>query len=225
MSYFDFIRKDSNEKRVRGERGFWSRVASRYDGWVESAFKDQYDVFKPKIASYIGSDDTVLEIGTGTGEVSFHIAPIAASVVSVDISPMMIEVAREKCLKKGFGNIIFQVEDGYDLPFQDSSFSRVVAVNSLQTMKDPFKSIAEGIRVLEDGGEFLSITYCYGDTGFLERAKLLKWIILYGLPSYWNNFKAKDLISLFSKAGFEVVEKEFVWESPKVLFLRCRKSR
>lgn len=224
MGYFDILRKDSHKRRVRGERGFWGRVASRYDDWVDSAFRDQYDVFKPKLASYIGSNDIVLEIGTGTGEVSFHIAPLAKRVVSVDISPQMIEVAREKNLKKGFGNLTFQVEDGYDLPFQDSSFSRVVAVNSLQTMKDPFKAMMEGMRVLEKDGEFLSITYCYGEAGLLERVKLMKWIALYGLPRYWNNFKAEGLMSLFGKAGFEVIEKEFVWENPPVLFLRCRKS-
>ncbi len=81
----------------------------------------------------------------------------------------------------------------------------------------------EGKRVLKDGGEFISITYCYGDSGFLEKAKLIKWVILYGLPKYWLNFTRDELIGYFEKTGFKIMEKEDIWKKPVVLFLRCGK--
>jgi len=180
-------------------------------------------VFRAKISSYIQPDDAVLEVGTGTGDIAFHIAPIARKVVGIDISPEMITVASRKCSELNLKNLTFQVEDAYRLPFAESYFTKVVSCNSLQTMKEPFKAIIEGKRVLKEGGEFICITYCFGDSGFLEQLKLIKWIILYGKPKYWLNFTSNGLIACFEKAGFEIIRKEVVWKKPVALFLRCRK--
>ncbi|MFZ3166958.1 MAG: methyltransferase domain-containing protein [Candidatus Methanoperedens sp.] len=215
--------KNIDDKRKQGERIFWSKIAKIYDRWIESAFRDQYDVFRAKISSYIQPGDAVLEVGTGTGDIAFHIAPIARKVVGIDISPEMITVASRKCSELNLKNLTFQVEDAYRLPFAESYFTKVVSCNSLQTMKEPFKAIIEGKRVLKEGGEFICITYCFGDSGFLEQLKLIKWIILYGKPKYWLNFTSNGLIACFEKAGFEIIRKEVVWKKPVALFLRCRK--
>ncbi len=202
---------------------FWSKVAKVYDQWIESAFRDQYDVFRAKISSYIQQDDIVLEVGTGTGDIALRVAPKAKKVVGIDISPEMIAIASRKISELNLKNLAFQVEDAYKLPFAEFTFTKVMSCNSLQTMKEPFKAIIEGKRVLKEGGEFISITYCFGDSGFLEQLKLMKWIILYGKPKYWLNFTTNGLAACFEKAGFEIIEKEVVWEKPTVLFLRCRK--
>lgn len=215
--------KNVDDKRKQSERKFWSKVAKRYDQWIESAFRDQYDVFRAKISSCIQKDDVVLEIGTGTGDIAVHIAPKAKKVVGIDISPEMIAIARMKNSELNLKNLMFQVEDAYRLPFVESSFTKVTCCNSLQTMKEPFKAIREGKRVLKEKGEFTSITYCFGDSGLLERLKLIKWIILCGKPKYWHNFTSNKLIAYFKKAGFEIIEKEVIWEKPVVLFLRCSK--
>jgi hypothetical protein len=72
-------------------------------------------------------------------------------------------------------------------------------------------------------GDHLCKAYCFGDSGFLELLKLIKWIILNGKPKYWLNFTSNGLIACFEKAGFEIIRKEVVWEKPVVLFLRFRK--
>lgn len=215
--------KNVDDKRKQAEQELWSKVAKIYDQWIESAFRDQYDVFRAKISSCIQQDDVVLEVGTGTGDMAVHIAPKAKKVVGIDISPEMIAIARRKNSELNLKNLMFQVEDAYRLPFVESSFTKVICCNSLQTMKEPFKAIREGKRVLKEKGEFISITYCFGDSGFLEQLKLIKWIILCGKPKYWHNFTSNELIAYFKRAGFEIIEKEAIWEKPVVLFLRCRK--
>ncbi len=215
--------KNVDDKRKQDERKFWNKLAKIYDQWIEDAFSDQYDMFRAKICSYIQQDDAVLEIGTGTGDIAFHVASEAKKVVGIDISPEMIAEAVRKNSELNLKNLTFQVEDAYSLPFAESSFTKVVSCNSLQTMKEPFKAIMEGKRVLKEGGEFISITYCFGDSGFLEQLKLIKWIILYGKPKYWLNFTTNGLTACFEKAGFEIIERETMWEKPDVLFLRCRK--
>ena len=209
--------------RARKETKFWSDVAPSYDSWVEAAFEDQYIAFKDHIAQAVGPQDRVLEVGSGTGNISLHIASHAGSVVGVDISPEMVEVAREKAAERDLGNVRFQVGDAYDLPFEDGSFDKVVCVNVLQTMRSPERAVREGLRVLGDGGEMISITYAYGDSSLWETVKLARWVIKYGKPAYWSNLKGVDLAKLFTEEGFDIVEDAVIWHSPQVVLLRARR--
>ena len=210
-------------ERVRKERRFWSSVAPSYDSWVGEAYEDQYRTFNLHLLDVVGPEDSVLEIGAGTGNISLHIAPHVGSVIGIDLSPEMVQVAREKCSSMGLSNVGFQVGDAYDLPFGDDTFDKVVCVNVLQTMKEPKRAIREGRRVLREGGEMVSMTYAFGDSSAWETIKLARWVIKYGKPAYWSNLKGSDLADLFGTEGFEIVENEVIWDSPKVALIRARK--
>ena len=77
---------------------------------------------------------------------------------------------------------------------------------------------------MKAGGEFITITYCYADAGFGEKVKLIKWVLLYGLPKYWHNFRCRDISDLFKQADLEILEEELVWRKPAVHFIRARKG-
>jgi ubiquinone/menaquinone biosynthesis C-methylase UbiE len=209
--------------RARKERRFWSNVAPSYDTWVETAFEDQYRAFKDRMANAVGPGDRVLEVGSGTGNIALHIAPNVASVVGVDISPEMVQVAREKASLMDLRNVEFQVGDAYHLPFEDRAFDRVVCVNVLQTMRSPDRAIREAYRVLREGGEMISVTYAYGDSSVWETVKLARWVIRYGKPAYWSNLKGVHLAKLLTEEGFDIVEDAVVWRSPQVVLLRARR--
>jgi ubiquinone/menaquinone biosynthesis C-methylase UbiE len=209
--------------RRRGERKFWNKIARIYDSWIEKAFEDQYKVFRVKIRSHVQPTDVVLELGTGTGDIALHVAPYCKNVVGIDIAPEMIAIANRKKSEQNHDNISFQEGDAYDLPFAGDSFDKVICCNALQTMKEPLRAMIEGRKVLKDGGEFLSITYCFDDSSFWDRLKLIKWVMLYGKPRYWINFTREELIAHFKRADFELIEDEDVWLKPVVLFLRSRK--
>jgi ubiquinone/menaquinone biosynthesis C-methylase UbiE len=215
--------RSREERRRRGERRFWDRLARRYDGWISTAFGDQYRVFRATMRGHVDSDDRVLEVGCGTGDIALGLAPHVSQVVGVDISPTMVAVAREKLDASGLGNARFPVADAYALPFEDGAFDKVVAVNSLQAMKEPSRAVAEGKRVLRTGGEFVSITYCYVTSGALEVLKLARWVLRYGLPRYWSNFRCTQVRGLFEAAGLAVEECGSVWERPAVVLVRALK--
>lgn len=215
-----------DESRKIGERKFWNKTAPKYDNWVESAFSGQYHSIKSKLSSYIQPGDTILDLGTGTGEIAFHISKNCKKCICIgtDISSEMIAVAQSKIKERGQNNLTFQAEDAYNLSFPDATFDKIVCVNALQTMKDPINAIKECYRVLKPGGEFLSFTYCFGDSSLWEQLKLAKWVILYGTPRYWTNFTRKDLANKFKNVGFMILESEDVWQKPVILFLRCKKD-
>ncbi len=213
----------SDETRKRDEARFWSKVAPQYDDWVDAAYMDQYVAFRSAMRGLVEPSDMVLDIATGTGNIAFHIAPRVAAVVGIDNSREMIEVAEAKLEATTINNLVFLVEDAYDLPFDDGMFDKVVCVNALQTMAEPLRAIREGARVLRDGGEFISVTYAFGDSGPIEYLKLSRWIIKFGRPKYWSNFKTKDLRGLFEEAGLQVVGSKRVWDKPVVEMVRARR--
>jgi ubiquinone/menaquinone biosynthesis C-methylase UbiE len=212
------------ERRIRDEKKFWNKVARQYDNWISEAFSDQYKVNKSKLGSIIEPEDVILEIGCGAGDMAYHLAPKCKKIIGTDLSPEMISVAKNRELMSEYENISFQVEDSYHLSFSDNMFDKVICVNALQVMKEPKRAILEGRRVLKEGGEFASITYLFGESGFVEYFKLTRWVIKYGKPKYWHNFKENELKDLFASSGFKIIDEETIWKKPKVLFLRCEKT-
>ena len=68
---------------------------------------------------------TILEIGGGTGAFSIPLARRGYQVTHVDLSPIMIELAKAKA--DGLGNIDFIVANAIDLScFKDRSFDLVM---------------------------------------------------------------------------------------------------
>jgi ubiquinone/menaquinone biosynthesis C-methylase UbiE len=211
------------ERRRRGEKRFWSRIATRYDAWVDGSFSGQYAAFKSCVLRLIEADDKVLEVGTGTGSIALAIGETGPEVMGIDISPEMVAVAMDKLKAAAGANVRFQVSDAYSLPFEDGTFDKVVAVNALQTMKEPQRAVSESLRVLKDGGEAICITYCFGTSGAWEIIKLARWVVRYGLPKYWRNFKCEQVRELFAQAGYDVIGTERVWERPAAVLVHARK--
>ena len=60
----------------------------------------------------ISIGQTVLDVATGTGEPALTIAKIVGpngKVIGVDLSPEMLEVAKEQAAYQGLTNVIFQI--------------------------------------------------------------------------------------------------------------------
>lgn len=98
------------------------------------------------------SPASVLEVGCGWGEFCARIRDdVAAEVVAVDISPRMVELARER-------GIDAQVGDVCALPFDASSFDCVVANWMLYHAVDIDLAVSELARVLRPGGRLVAAT-------------------------------------------------------------------
>jgi SAM-dependent methyltransferase len=95
----------------------------------------------------------VLEVGGGPGELSERMQnELGAQVSFLDISPRMVELARER----GVGDA--QVGDVQSLPFEDGTFDTVVAAWMLYHVPDIDRGLAEIARVLRPGGALIAVT-------------------------------------------------------------------
>ena len=132
-----------------GARRWFDRRARSYEGGVTSRWRDPVQRAALE-ALDLSSDDTVLDVGCGTGAAARMAAPVARTVVGVDLSGAMIEQAIG--LAAGLENVRFQRADAEALPFADGSFTAVVCSNSFHHYPEPARAVAEMTRVLAPEG-------------------------------------------------------------------------
>ena len=89
----------------------------------------------------------ILDVATGTGHLSRAIAPHVRQVVAIDMTPKMLEKAKEESKRAGLDNINFEEGDAAALPYQDNSFDIVVSRLALHHFEKPQLQLGEMVRV------------------------------------------------------------------------------
>jgi phosphatidylethanolamine/phosphatidyl-N-methylethanolamine N-methyltransferase len=114
----------------------------------------------------------VLEVGVGTG-LSLPDYRRDLDVVGIDLSPEMLEKARERVEELGLTNVTGLHEmDAGELEFPDGSFDTTVAMYVMTVVPEPEKVMRELARVTKPGGEVLLVNHFSqeeGVRGWVER--------------------------------------------------------
>jgi ubiquinone/menaquinone biosynthesis C-methylase UbiE len=94
------------------------------------------------------SNDIVLDVACGTGIVACEFAKVVSHVTGIDLTPAMIEQAKQTQQERRLKNVTWKIGDvSKRLPFGDSSFSIVVTRYSLHHLLEPWKVLQEMQRV------------------------------------------------------------------------------
>lgn len=128
------------------QRAVWS--AGHYDA-VAELIQDASD----QLVEHLEIDDgqTVLDVACGTGNASVPAAERGARVSALDLTPKLIELARERASTAGL-EIDFVEGDAENLPYDDGSFDRVMSVFGTMFAPDHGRTAAELVRVCAPGG-------------------------------------------------------------------------
>src|SRR3989440_8646417 len=102
-------------------------------------------------------EQQALDVATGGGHTALAIAPYVAQVTVTDLTPRMLEKAREYLLAQGVTNAVFQVADAEQLLFADGTFDRVTCRIAAHHFPNVAQFVREVARVLKPGGIFLLI--------------------------------------------------------------------
>jgi len=96
----------------------------------------------------------VLEIAAGPGDTGFLAAPLLGNgrLVSTDIAPSMVDVARRRGGELGIANADYRVLDAQAMDVDDASFDGVICRWGFMLMPDPAAAFRECRRVLRPGG-------------------------------------------------------------------------
>src|SRR5512146_1351952 len=123
---------------MAGELTFKDEAAAEYD----RAFAHVTAYFMPFLlrAAHVTPGMRVLDIATGTGlsaEAALAAVGPSGHVTAADLSPAMVEKARERLCKAP--NTSVSVEDGQALSFADASFDAVLCNLGLMFFPDPVR--------------------------------------------------------------------------------------
>ena len=130
----------------------WGR---RPRDWAELAEPSNEPLFEAVFGALaVGRGTRVLDIGCGSGYAARMAAARGAILTGLDITPELLEIARERLPEGTF------VLGGMDaLPFADGSFDAAVGFNAFQFADDPVRAVREAARVVAPGGRVAATTF------------------------------------------------------------------
>jgi SAM-dependent methyltransferase len=143
------------KENIRAE---WRSAAAGWRTWlpvVEAEEGGQRHSAKLIELAELQLGDSVLDVGGGYGEPSLTAARAVGPqgrVVCTDISPEMLEVARERAADAGLSNVEFVARDAEELEFDDETFDAVLSRATLMFLPDVAGTLRRLHRLLKPGG-------------------------------------------------------------------------
>ncbi len=152
-----------------------------------------------------------LDIATGGGHTALAVAPHVGQVTVTDLTPRMLEKAREFILQQGITNADFQIADAEQLPFEDASFERVTCRIAAHHFPDVAQFVREVARVLKMGGIFLLIDCMAPSDVRLDifDNRVEKWRD----PSHGRSCTPEEWQAFFQQVGLTIEYQEFFRKS------------
>lgn len=94
----------------------------------------------------------VLDVACGPGLVSLALAAHASHVTGLDVTPAMLDKARDLQQQRGLANLSWDLGRADTLPYPNATFDAVVTRWSLHHLLTPDAALAEMVRVCRPGG-------------------------------------------------------------------------
>ena len=135
------------DERERSIAEHYDRVADRYRHMKQSPER-----IIERIKPIPGT--RILDVGCGTGNLTFEIVRALAPsvIVGIDISEAELRIANEIKTELGIDTVSFQRASATALPFEPESFDVVTSNMVFHLLDDQKTALSEALRVLKPGG-------------------------------------------------------------------------
>ena len=186
------------EERVHKTRQFFNTIAEDWDKLSREVLGD-FDLARA-VARHIPGHPrpaVAADLGCGTGNVLSAMLEKAETVIGVDGSPRMLELARRRFTHEG-GRVSLRIGDLSHLPLRDGEAGFVSLNMVLHHVPSPTEVLGEIRRVLARSG-LLILTDFNSHNDERMRSE-------YG--DHWLGFDRNALYSYLYRAGFETVFSE-----------------
>ena len=149
-------------------RRLFATIADRYDFITRFLSYGQDRRWKQRLIALaaLQPSDRVLDLACGTGDITFEAAHTARSVVGLDVTFRMVQLAMQRRATTGHNPragkrraVSFVTGDMLALPFPDHAFNVVTVGYGLRNVPDLDRSLREIRRVLTPRGRLLSLDF------------------------------------------------------------------
>ncbi len=137
-------------------REYYDAFAANYETGrgeqSQGGYHDLLDELESGFVRRFALGKDVLEVGCGTGLVLQRIARFAGSARGIDLSPNMLERAKQR-------NLDVQLGSATELPFADGSFDVACSFKVLAHVREIQTALSEMARVVRPGGHVIAEFY------------------------------------------------------------------
>lgn len=133
-------------------RSYYDEFSRWYERDRGRGYHQMIDDLELRLALPRAERKRALEVGCGTGLILEHVAKVAELAQGIDLSPGMLEKARERGLD-------VREASATELPFEDERFDLVYSFKVLAHVPDIAKALSEMARVAKPGGTLLAEFY------------------------------------------------------------------
>lgn len=200
------------------QRDTWNQFSpgwKRWDDFTMTFLKPMGDAIIAALD--IKKTDVVLDIASGTGEPAMTIATRAKHVTGTDIADKMLDIARENAKSKKIQNIVFQVADITELPFENGSFDKISCRMGFMFFPDMQIAANQMFRVCKSGGKIATSVWAgpEGNPWITTMTKILNQHLNLpapdpSAPGMFRCAKPGLIKSILEKSGFKNVKEQMV---------------
>ncbi len=146
-------------RRTELAQRYFSENADRWNE-IRSLHVRERDV-ENALLDAIGPEtiENFLDIGTGTGRILVLVADRIIRGLGIDISPEMLNIARDSFTQHRLNNVHVRKGDMYNMPVENESIDVATLHQVLHYSADADRVIAEAVRVLKPGGRLFVVDF------------------------------------------------------------------
>ena len=114
-----------------------------------------------RLISKTHKPEFILDVATGTGDLAITALKLGpAKITGIDISERMLEIGREKIVKKGLSRRIELLKgDSEKIVFNNDSFDVAMVAFGVRNFADPLSGLKEMQRVIKPGGMIMVLEF------------------------------------------------------------------
>ena len=151
----------------------------------------------------------LLDLGCGPGIVTAAMAPDVREAVAYDLTPEMLDKAKQRCQEAGLKNVRFELGSAEHLPFDEGGFDCVVTRLTTHHFLDPRRVMKEVVRVTRRGGKVVVADVVSSEND--EEAALHNALETLRDPTHVQMLSSSAMMELIQSAGLRMTS-NVTWE-------------
>jgi ubiquinone/menaquinone biosynthesis C-methylase UbiE len=128
----------------------FNKQAQSFSDWVVTKNVEYLKNISAFINPHPG--DSLLDVACGTGEFTLYISSMVKSVIGIDVSDKMIEIARVQKVRMNIRNADFEIAEVSHIPYPENAFEVVFCKSAFHHFGDASEVFREMVRCCKSNG-------------------------------------------------------------------------